>query len=72
MFLFCFSIGSGLYTWYVVMTSGVIGFGAVLGIQGMAFAIPLAGCELELSNSVRGMMTSMGFNGIQLLFHYLK
>ncbi|CAH1398432.1 unnamed protein product [Nezara viridula] len=56
--------GSGLYTWYVVITSGLIGFAAVLSIQGMAFAMPLAGCELELSYTTRGIMTSMGFNGM--------
>ncbi|XP_014272094.1 synaptic vesicle glycoprotein 2B [Halyomorpha halys] len=56
--------GSGLYTWYVVITSGLIGFAAVLSIQGMAFALPKAGCELQLPYSVRGMMSSMGFFGM--------
>ncbi|XP_014272096.1 synaptic vesicle glycoprotein 2B isoform X2 [Halyomorpha halys] len=46
------------------MTSGLIGLAAVLSIQGMAFALPKAGCELQLPYSVRGMMSSMGFMGM--------
>ncbi|CAH1398430.1 unnamed protein product [Nezara viridula] len=56
--------GSGLYTWYVVITSGIIGLAAVLNLQGMAFAMPIAGCEFQLSYTMRGMMSSMCFTGM--------
>ncbi|XP_014272106.1 synaptic vesicle glycoprotein 2B [Halyomorpha halys] len=56
--------GSGLYTWYVIITAGLIGFAALLSIQGMAYVSPVAGCEFQMSNTMKGMMTSMGFTGM--------
>ncbi|CAH1398433.1 unnamed protein product [Nezara viridula] len=55
--------GTGLYTNYVTITTGAIYFCALLSCQAIAIVIPAIGCDLKLSNSVKGAMASMTFTG---------
>ncbi|CAH1398429.1 unnamed protein product [Nezara viridula] len=57
-------VGGFRFTAYLILISGLIGFGALLCLQAMAFIIPTAGCEMKLSDATKGIMASMSFTGM--------
>ncbi|XP_014272121.1 synaptic vesicle glycoprotein 2B isoform X2 [Halyomorpha halys] len=56
--------GSGLYTTYVIFATGFLLFASMLNIEAMAMVLPAAGCDLKLSNTEKGMLTSTTFTGM--------
>lgn len=57
--------GSGLYTYYVMLVTGLVSSAALLGMQVMSIVIPAAGCDLGLTVVQKGLLTSMAFTGIR-------
>ncbi|XP_014272077.1 synaptic vesicle 2-related protein [Halyomorpha halys] len=58
--------GTGRYTMYVLLTVSLILFGGMLNIQGMSIILPVAGCDLHLTSSEKGTLTSITFAGMLL------
>ncbi|XP_066905082.1 uncharacterized protein [Halyomorpha halys] len=56
--------GTGRYTMYVLLTVSLTLFGGMLNIQGMSIILPVAGCDLQLTSSDKGTLTSMTFAGM--------
>ncbi|CAH1398428.1 unnamed protein product [Nezara viridula] len=58
--------GTGRYTYYVVMAVGFTLFGGMLNIQALSTVLPVAGCDLQLTSSQKGTLTSITFAGMLL------
>ncbi|KAK9503950.1 hypothetical protein O3M35_010400 [Rhynocoris fuscipes] len=61
--------GSGLYSYWIIFVCGINILASVNICLIMAYVIPSAGCELKLSSSEKGILTSISFTGMLFSSH---
>lgn len=65
-----FVVGTGRFNCLIIVSSGLVLMGSTIENISIAFVLPYAKCDLEMTTTEQGLISSVAFLGIVISSHF--